>query len=126
MSMEKKTHHKLRSACMIAVALMGMPALVGQQEDHTSTRLRALALEQQGLNAEAEQLWSGIAKADPRDAEALAHLGLLEVRQEHYEIAIDYYRRALAINSDLPGLQMNLGLALFKVAQFPDAIKSFY
>ena len=39
--------------------------------------------------------------------------------------AIDYYRRALAINPDLPGLQMNLGLALFKAAQFPDAIKSF-
>ena len=68
---------------------------------------------------------SAIAKADPRDAEAYAHLGLLEARQEHYEAAIDYYRRALAINPDLPGLQMNLGLALFKVAQFPDAIKAF-
>ena len=59
------------------------------------------------------------------DAEAFAHLGLLEARQEHFESAIDDYRRAMAINPDLPGLQMNLGLTLFKVAQFPEAIKSF-
>ena len=84
-----------------------------------------MTLEKQGQNAEAEQIWDGIAKADPRDAEALAHLGLLEARQEHYESAIDYYRRAIAINPDLPGLQMNLGLALFKAAQFPDAIETF-
>ncbi len=88
-------------------------------------RSRAMALEQKGLNAEAEQIWSGIADADPQNAEALAHLGLLEARQEHYDKAIDYYRRAVAINPDLPGLQMNLGLTLFKAAQFPDAIKSF-
>ena len=50
---------------------------------------------------------------------------MLEARQEHLEAAIDYYRRAAAINSDLPGLQMNLGLALFKAAQFPDAIEAF-
>ncbi len=102
-----------------------MPILMAQEEDHAQIRMRAMALEQKGLNAEAEQIWDAIAKAYPRDAEALAHLGLLEARQERYEAAIDYYRRALAINSDLPGLEMNLGLALFKVAQFPDAIKSF-
>lgn len=105
--------------------LMTMPVLMGQQEDRASTRLRAISLEQNGQNAEAEEIWAIMAKTDPRDAEALAHLGLLEVRQEHYETAIDYYRRAVAINSDLPGLQMNLGLALFKAAQFPDAFKSF-
>ena len=87
--------------------------------------MRAMALEQQGQNAEAEQIWEGIAKGDPGDAEAFAHLGLLEARQEHYDAAIDYYRQAMAINSGIPGLQMNLGLALFKVAQFPDAIESF-
>jgi len=88
-------------------------------------RLNAMALEQKGQNAEAEEIWGAIAKADPRDAEALAHLGLLEARQEHYVTAIDDYRRAAAINANLPGLQMNLGLALFKVGQFPNAIKAF-
>ena len=116
---------ELISTYMVAVALIAAPLLIAQQDNRAQMRLKAMALEQKGQNAEAEEIWGAIAKADARNAEALAHLGLLEARQEHYETAIDYYRRALAINSDLPGLQMNLGLALFKVAQFPDAIKSF-
>ena len=87
--------------------------------------MRAMALEQQGQNTEAEQIWEGIAKGDPGDGEAFAHLGLIEARQEHYEAAIGYYRQAMTINSGIPGVQMNLGLALFKVAQFPAAIESF-
>jgi tetratricopeptide (TPR) repeat protein len=125
MSRGNRSHSKLRTACIVAIALIVVPVLTGQQEDPAQIRMRAMALENQGQNAEAEQIWDGIAKADPRDAEALAHLGLLEARQEHYETAIDYYRRAVAINTDLPGLQMNLGLALFKVAQFPAAIEAF-
>src|ERR1017187_6223697 len=111
--------------CLVAVALMATSFLMAQEQDRAQIRLKAMALEQKGQNSEAEEIWGTIAKADARDAEALAHLGLLEARQEHYETAIDYYRRAVAINSDLPGLQMNLGLALFKDAQFPDAIKSY-
>jgi tetratricopeptide (TPR) repeat protein len=110
---------------MVAFALMATALLIAQDEDGAQIRRKAMSLEQKGQNAEAEEIWGAIAKADARNAEALAHLGLLEARQEHYETAIDYYRHAAAINSDLPGLQMNLGLALFKVAQFPDAIKAF-
>ena len=125
MARGERSHTKLRTVCIVVVSLVVIPVRKGQQEDRSQIRMRAIALEQQGLNAEAEQIWDGIAKADPHDAEALAHLGLLEARQEHFEAAIDYYRRAMAINSDLPGLQMNLGLALFKVAQFPGAIEAF-
>ena len=121
----KRRHPKERLACAAAVALFVMPFLMGQDDDRTQARLRAMAFEQKGQNVEAEKIWSAIVSVDQRNAEALAHLGLLEARQEHYETAIDFYRRASAINSELPGLQMNLGLALFKVAQFPDAIKSF-
>ena len=91
----------------------------------TGTRQDALALEQQGRNAEAAQIWSGIAQREPANAEALAHLGLIEARQEHYAQAIDHYRRALAINQTFPGLEMNLGLALFKTDQFGEAMKAF-
>jgi tetratricopeptide (TPR) repeat protein len=104
---------------------MATPLLIAQVEDRAQLRLKAMSLEQQGRNAEAEEIWGAIANADARNAEALAHIGLLEARQEHYEAAIGYYRRAMAIDSDVQGLQMNLGLALFKAAQFPDAIKSF-
>jgi len=111
--------------CMIMAALLATPILRAQEQDRTQLRLQAMALEQKGQNSEAEEIWAAMVKADARDAEALAHLGLLSAREEHYVDAIDYYRRAIAINSSLPGLQMNLGLALFKVGQFPDAIKCF-
>ena len=115
----------LLSTCFLTIALALNPALRSQQEDASSSRTKALAHERQGQTAEAEQIWSAIAQTDPRNAEALAHLGLLEARQEHYDRAIDFYQRALAIDPNLPGLQMNVGLAMFKAAQFPDAIKAF-
>jgi tetratricopeptide (TPR) repeat protein len=124
MARGNKSQSKPGIVCIVLVLLIVMPAM-GQQEDPAQIRSEAMALEKQGLNAEAEQIWDGIAKADPQDAEALAHLGLLEARQEHLGAAIDYYRRAAAINSDLPGLLMNMGLALFKAAQFPAAIEAF-
>src|SRR5215469_14755771 len=102
-----------------------MPWLHSQADDSAHSRVTAMALEQSGQTAEAESAWSAILSADPRNAEALAHMGLLEARQQHLETAIDYYRRAIAIDPDRPGLQMNLGLALFQAAQFPDAIRAF-
>ena len=88
-------------------------------------RAEALALEQQGRNAEAEAAWKSVAEANPRSAEAFAHLGLLEARQEHYADAIADYQKALALAPTVPGLEMDLGLAYFKANQFPDAIKAF-
>jgi tetratricopeptide (TPR) repeat protein len=91
----------------------------------SNTGQSALALEQQGKNAEAESAWLAIAKADPHNAEAFAHLGLVQSRQERYGEAIANYRHALALNPALPGLQMNLGLALFKSKDFKGSIKPF-
>ena len=90
-----------------------------------NSRTEALALEQQGQNAEAEQVWKSIAEANPENPEAFAHLGLLEARQENYAAAIENYRKALKLAPSMPGLEMNLGLAYFKANQFPDAIKVF-
>ena len=123
-STRDKGHYTRLLVSALVVALIGNSTLIGQQNPATS-RSQAMTLEQQGQNEEAENIWSDIVKADPSNAEALAHLGLLAARLKHYDAAIDFYHRALAIDPDLPGLQMNLGLASFKAAQFPDAIKSF-
>jgi len=90
-----------------------------------SARQNAMALEQRGQNAEAEQAWQNIARSNPKSAEAFAHLGLIEARQERYDDAIANYRKALALNPGMPGLQMNLGLALFKAKDFRESIKPF-
>ena len=88
-------------------------------------RLHAFALEQQGQNEQAEQAWHDILAGNPRNAEAFAHLGLLEAHQGRYDAAINYYRKALAITPTFPGVQTNLGLALFKTSQFRAAAQAF-
>ncbi len=103
------------------IAISGTAMLSAQSD----ARQSALMLEQQGQNAEAEQAWQSIARSNPQNAEAFAHLGLIETRQERYDDAIANYRKALALNPALPGLQMNLGLALFKAKDFKESIKPF-
>ena len=85
----------------------------------------AAALEQQGKYAEAESAWREVLKAHPSSADAYAHLGLLEARQEHYKEAIPLYRKALELKPAMPGLRLNLGLALFKGGDLRGAIHEF-
>ncbi|GGA66450.1 hypothetical protein GCM10011507_17460 [Edaphobacter acidisoli] len=86
---------------------------------------QALELERAGKNTEAEAAWRVVAQREPRNAEAFAHLGLVQARQDHYADAVTSYRRALALNPALPGLELNLGLALFKAQDFKGAIQPF-
>ena len=88
-------------------------------------RQTALALEQQGKNVEAEAAWRAYLKAHPSSSEPYAHLGLLEARQEHYKEAVPLYRKALAIGPEVPGLRLDLGLALFKGGDLKEAIQEF-
>src|SRR4029079_9317922 len=81
----------------------------------------AIAYEQKGDTAKAQNAWEVVLKLQPRDAEAYAHLGLLEARQEHYEEAVVRYRRALALSPEMQGLRLNLGLALFKAGKMKGA-----
>ncbi|HTB98883.1 MAG TPA: tetratricopeptide repeat protein [Terracidiphilus sp.] len=83
---------------------------------------QAFALEQQGRIVEAESAWEALARQHPRSPDPLAHLGLLEARQEHYAKAIDYYKRAMVLNPAMPGLRLNLGLAYFKSGDYQQTI----
>jgi tetratricopeptide (TPR) repeat protein len=85
----------------------------------------AYALEQEGKNTEAEVAWRAVIKTHPSDAEAYAHLGFIEARQEHYKDAVISYRKALALKPAMPGLRLNLGLSLFKSGALKDAIATF-
>ena len=85
----------------------------------------AFALERAGRNSEAQTAWQAIAAANPASAEPLAHLGLLEARQEHYGEAVAYYRKALTLDPAMPALKLNMGLALFKDGKYKDAIDVF-
>jgi len=117
----------LRRFLLMAVILLLSAAACGAQnaavqEDQPQT---ALALEQQGRNAEAEAAWRSWLEIHPTSAMACAHLGFLEARQEHYEEAIPLYRKALSLDSAIPGLRLNLGLAYFKTGDVKDALAEF-
>jgi tetratricopeptide (TPR) repeat protein len=90
-----------------------------------SERQEALALEQKGDLAAAEDAWKSIARSAPNSPESWAHLGLIEARQQHYKEAVPNYRKALALNPGTPGLRMDMGLALFKGGEFKQAIVQF-
>jgi tetratricopeptide (TPR) repeat protein len=91
----------------------------------SNPREAALLLEQQGKVVEAQGAWQAIAKAHPGDADAYAHLGLLEARREHYKEAVTQYRKALALSPSMPGLRLNLGLSEFKSGQMKAATRTF-
>jgi len=90
-----------------------------------AARQQAMTLEQQGNFADAETAWHAVLKTQPSSAEAYAHLGLLEARQEHYKQAVPLYRKALELNPAIPGLRLNLGLALFKGGELRPALAEF-
>ena len=59
---------------------------------------------------------------NPQDAGAFASLGVVLARQTQYKEAAAAYRRAIALNPRLPGIQLNLGLAEYKQGHFQAAI----
>ncbi len=99
--------------------------MFGQAVSSSDPVQTAVALEQQGRTTEAEAAWKAVMKLHPKSSDAYAHLGFLEGKQEHYAEAVPYYRKALALNPAMPGLRMNLGLALFKAGQLKDAVFTF-
>ena len=116
--MSFRTTSSLLCALLLGVAGSTLPA-------QNSATAAAYALEQAGKDQEAQAAWEQIVKAHPNDAEAYANLGLLEARQQKYTHAIAFYRKALALNPAMPGLQMNLGLAQFKAGDLRAAIRTF-
>src|SRR5271166_6050803 len=85
----------------------------------------AVALEQQGRLAEAARVWQAVTQQNPNDAAAFASLGAVLSKQQKYQEAASSYRKALALDAKLPGVNLNLGLAEFKQGHFQRAITPF-
>lgn len=110
------------ASSILVLVVVAWPRSAAAQSD---PRAAAFALEQEGKNAEAEAAWRKLAAESPSNGEPLAHIGLLEAREEHYATAVTFYRKALAIDPAMPGLRLNLGLAYFKGGEYRDAIRIF-
>lgn len=121
---------RMRSAIFTLIALLltcnpPAPGVPTASAGSSALRQSAITLEQKGDLQKAEQAWHSILKIDPHSAEAYAHLGLLAARRQNYDQAILFYRKALGLNPSIPGLRMDLGLALFKEGDPKQAISEF-
>ena len=107
----------------------GQPAQRSPSAQVVAAVQRALALERKANYPAAEATWESVVKLEPRNAQAYAHLGLLEARQDQYAEAILHYRKAQSLakaeNRPIPQLNLNLGLALFKLGKFDEAAGLF-
>lgn len=101
------------------IAVIANAAIAAGQTDPGQV---AYSLEREGRLPEAAAAWGALAKQYPSNPEPLAHLGLIEAKQEHYSEAIKYYRRAMTLNPAMPGLRLNLGIAFFKAGEYREAI----
>lgn len=108
-------------ASWLTVAIAWMP-LTGHCQSAVAPT--AVAVQQQ-QPADAAAEWKHLTRIQPGNPLPYAQLGLLEAKQGNYPEAIAYYRRAMALNPALPGLRLNLGLALFKSGKFGPAIECF-
>lgn len=66
--------------------------------------------------------WALYSQASKPDALAQARFGLEAAQKSQYGEAIEAYERAIAIDPNLPGIYLNLGLAWFKLGKFHEAI----
>jgi tetratricopeptide (TPR) repeat protein len=111
-----------RLAILLALGMTSWGLPVPSQDD---SRQAALPLDQHENTTESEAALIALSKAQPTNPEPLARLGLLEARRGHYPQAIVFYRKAMALKPTMPGLRLNLGLALFKDDQYKQAIQTF-
>jgi tetratricopeptide (TPR) repeat protein len=112
-------NHKVSIWLVVGLAL-GSLLVQAQSRPHAADGVNQ---RQEASESEADLL--ALSKAEPTNAEPLARLGLLEAKRGRYAEAIAFYRKAIALNPAMPGLRLNLGLALFKNGQNKEALDFF-
>ncbi len=68
----------------------------------------------------AAQMWAAVP-----EAVAEAARGTALAREGKYDLAIQHYKAAVRLDSKLPGIYLNLGLAYFKSKRLPEAAAAF-
>lgn len=101
---------------------MSKPANLPQQLDHMLRQ--AVALQQNGAFAEAEELYLEILELKPRHFEALQLLGSLALQAGRVQEGIEFLRKALAINAKQAAIHSNLAYALNALQRFDEALSS--
>ena len=84
-----------------------------------------LALSDTGRHAEAVEILQRSAAKDPRNAQALEHLGVVTLRLGRAAEAEGHLRRALELNGRLAGAWNTLGVALYQTQRPGEAVAAW-
>jgi tetratricopeptide (TPR) repeat protein len=86
---------------------------------------KALALHQNGRLADAAALYRRILRRDPRNADALHLLGVIEIQGKNPLAAIELFDRAIELSPKNPAFFNNRGTALKDLKRLDEALASF-
>ncbi|MGF6770992.1 tetratricopeptide (TPR) repeat protein [Paraburkholderia sp. GAS199] len=101
---------------------MSKPANLPQQLDHMLRQ--AVALQQNGALAEAEELYREILELKPRHVDALQLLGAIALQTGRLPQGIEWLKKALAIDARRAPVHSNLAYALNALGRFAEALSS--
>ena len=85
----------------------------------------AVALHQQGQIFQAEAIYRELIQCDPRNAEALHLLGVINSQNGHHQVAIDMIGMAIEIAPNVVSYHLNKGIVLQELKQFDAAVVSY-
>ena len=114
--------YRLAICLTLVIASLSLPL---RSQEVPTQAVTPPQLDQHDSGTESEAALIASSKAHPADPMPLAQLGLLEARQGRLPQAIVFYRKAMALKPNMPGLRLNFGLALFKDGQYKEAIQIF-
>lgn len=107
-----------------AEAIEVLRPVAGTEEPDAMNAL-ALAYSEAGRQRDAWELLQRVLKLDPDNAQACEHLGLVELRLNHWPKARDWSRRAVERQRQLPRAWNNLGVALWQLGDKEKAVDAW-
>ena len=97
-----------------------------QVDVHIGAKIQyAMGLHRAGQLAHAEPLYREILARLPFNFPVLYCLGLLQHQKGQYELAVEFFERAIRVDSNQFAAHLNLGLALHKLQRPKEALASF-
>ena len=128
MNRHKRRTSAHRSAKQSATEIAGKAVkdAAAPRSDETAVYFKAgLRLLQAGQLADAEKCGQQALAIDAGHADSLHLMGLLCFASEQYDLAIEWFARAIRHNPDVADYFSNLGIALQKQGRLEEAVKSF-
>ncbi len=109
----------------VVISLLGVTA--GPQLAHASpdSLNPAAVAAQHSRYQDAEAVWQRILMRSPGSAEAYYNLGIAQANQQKWEVAIESYGQAIALEPDFAHAHFNLGQAQTKLGQYQAAAQSY-